>query len=114
MEAGKTAMMVAYMRYIIRPLTPEPWPALEELFGEKGACRGCWCMYWRVGSTYRKRLRSRNKAAFRAIVDGGPPPGLLAFDGDLPVGWAQLTPRDALLALDRAWRLARRKRSARS
>jgi GNAT superfamily N-acetyltransferase len=30
----------------------------------------------------------------------GSPPGLLAFDGDLPVGWCQLTPRDALPWLD--------------
>jgi hypothetical protein len=72
------------VRYTIHPLTPELWPALEELFGEKGACSGCWCMYWRIGSAYRKPPRSHNKAAFRAIVDGGPPPGLLAFDGDVP------------------------------
>jgi len=32
---------------------------------------------------------------------------LLAFDGDMAVGWCQLTPRDALLWLDRAWRLKR-------
>jgi GNAT superfamily N-acetyltransferase len=32
---------------------------------------------------------------------------LLAFDGDVAVGWCQVTPRDALPWLDRAWRLAR-------
>jgi GNAT superfamily N-acetyltransferase len=32
---------------------------------------------------------------------------LLAFDGDLPVGWCQLTERDALPWLDRTWRLRR-------
>src|SRR5499433_760710 len=37
------------------------------------------------------------------LVRRGPSPGLLAFDGDLPVGWCQLTPRDALLWLDRMW-----------
>ena len=34
-------------------------------------------------------------------------PGLLAFDGDVAVGWCQLTPRDALPWLDRVWRLKR-------
>jgi GNAT superfamily N-acetyltransferase len=29
----------------------------------------------------------------------------LAFDGDLAVGWCQLTPREALPWLDREWRL---------
>jgi len=64
-------------------------------------------MYWRIGSVYRWRRRERNGAAFREVVKRGPPPGLLAFDGKVPVGWCQLTPRDALPWLDRAWRLAR-------
>jgi GNAT superfamily N-acetyltransferase len=91
----------------IRPLTPNLWPELEDLFGELGACNGCWCMYWRIGSAYHKRPRARNKAAFHEVVRNGPPPGLLAFDGNLAVGWCQLTPRDALPWLDRAWRLKR-------
>jgi GNAT superfamily N-acetyltransferase len=94
-------------RLTIRPLTPDLWPALEDLFGQRGACSGCWCMYWRIGSAYLKRPGATNKAAFKAIVKSGPPPGLLAFDGDVPVGWCQLTPRDALPWLDRTWRLAR-------
>lgn len=32
-------------------------------------------------------------------------PGLVAFDGELPVGWCQLTPRNALPRLERTWRL---------
>jgi GNAT superfamily N-acetyltransferase len=91
----------------IRPLTPDVWPALEDLFGKNGACNGCWCMYWRIGAAYRRRTAGRNKAAFHEIVRRGPPPGLVAFDGDVAVGWCQLTPRDALPWLDRAWRLKR-------
>jgi GNAT superfamily N-acetyltransferase len=95
------------MNLTIRRLTPDQWPALEDLFGQNGACGGCWCMYWRIGSAYHKRRREQNKSAFREIVKRGPPPGLLAFDGDVAVGWCQLTPRDALPWLDRAWRLKR-------
>jgi GNAT superfamily N-acetyltransferase len=91
----------------IRPLTPDLWPALEDLFGRNGPCNRCWCMYWRIGSAYRQRPRERNRAAFRRIVKRGPPPGLLAFDGDLAVGWCQVTPRDALPWLDRARALGR-------
>jgi GNAT superfamily N-acetyltransferase len=93
------------LKLAVRPLTPDLWPALEDLFGANGACNGCWCMYWRIGSRYRKRSRALNKAAFREVVKRGPPPGLLAFDGDVAVGWCQLTPRDAVPWLDRAWRL---------
>jgi GNAT superfamily N-acetyltransferase len=95
------------MKLRILPLTPDLWPDLEDLFGEKGACNGCWCMYCRIGSAYRKQAGDKNKAAFRAVVKRGPPPGLLAFDGDLAVGWCQVTPRDDLPALDRSWRLKR-------
>jgi GNAT superfamily N-acetyltransferase len=91
----------------IRPLTADLWPALEDLFGPLGACNGCWCMYWRIGNVYRRTGREANKAAFRKIVHSGPSPGLLAFDGDIAVGWCQVGPRDALPWLDRAWRLQR-------
>jgi GNAT superfamily N-acetyltransferase len=91
----------------VRPLTPDLWLAFEDLFGKNGACNGCWCMYWRIGAAYRKLPRDQNKSAFQEIVKRGPPPGLVAFDGDVAVGWCQLTPRDALPGLDRAWRLQR-------
>lgn len=95
------------MKLTIRPLTPELWPAFEDLFGENGACNGCWCMYGQIGSNYRKRPPALNKADFHGIVKRGPPPGLLAFADDLAVGWCQVTPRDALSWLDRLWRLGR-------
>ena len=95
------------MKLAIHPLTPDLWPALEDLFGTQGPVSRCWCMYWRIGDNYRKRPRDANKAALCELVRGGPPPGLLAFDGDLAVGWCQLTPRDDLPWLDRTWRLKR-------
>jgi len=104
------------LRFVVRPLTPELWPALEDLFGDQGPVSRCWCMYWRIGEDYRRRPPDANKAAFHGLVESGPPPGLLAFDRDLPapgvhaqvaVGSCQLTPRDDLPWLDRAWRLKR-------
>ncbi len=85
------------------PLTPDLWPALEDLFGQRGACNGCWCMYWRIGSHYRKHPSEINKTEFHRIVAEGPPPGIIAFDGELAVAWCQLTPRNALTWLDRSW-----------
>ena len=86
----------------VQALTADLWPALEDLFGKWGASNGCWCMYWRLGGAYRGR-REENKRALRNIVRGGFPPGLLAFDGNLAVGWCQLTPRDAIPWLDHMW-----------
>jgi GNAT superfamily N-acetyltransferase len=45
----------------------------------------------------------RAPADLHEMVSQGPPPGLLAFDGRVAVGWCQLTPRTLLPWLDRAW-----------
>ncbi len=99
--------MADNLNLTIHPLTPDLFPALEDLFGEQGPVSRCWCMYWRIGSDYLRKPRAENKAAFREVVRQGPSPGLVAFDGDVAVGWCQLTPRDELPWLDRAWRLKR-------
>ena len=92
------------MKLTVRPLTPELWPAFADLFGKHGACNGCWCMYWRIGGAYSRQPREKNRAAFQRIVKKGPPPGLLAFDGETAVGWCQLTPREDLPWLNQAKR----------
>lgn len=95
------------MNLTIRPIIPDLWPALVDLFGEQGPASRCWCMYWRIGSDYRKRPSEANKADLHELVRNGSPPGLLAFEGDLAVGWCQLTPREALPWMYRTWRLKR-------
>ena len=80
-----------------KPLTTGLWPALEDLFGRPGASNGCWCMYWRLGPAYHSRPREQNKAALKELASRPDrPPGLLAMDGDLAVGWCELAPRAEL------------------
>ncbi len=87
----------------IQPLTMENWPDLEALFGPRGAVGGCWCMYWRqTRAEYELAKGDGNRNAFREIVACGEPVGLLAYDGDDPVGWCAVTPRDELPALNRS------------
>jgi hypothetical protein len=59
------------MKHTTRALTADLWPALEDLLGNNGAVGGCWCMYWRIGSAYRKRPREENRAAFQKVVKRG-------------------------------------------
>jgi GNAT superfamily N-acetyltransferase len=54
-----------------------------------------------IGPEYHKRAREKNKNALQRTVKLGPPPGLLAFDGERPVGWCQVTPRQDLSWLNR-------------
>jgi GNAT superfamily N-acetyltransferase len=62
-------------------------------------------MYWRIGSRYQRRPGAENRKDFLAVVRAGPPPGLLAFEGERAVGWCQVTPRTELAFLERAQRL---------
>ncbi len=91
----------------VLPLTAELWPALEELLGGPGPASRCWCQYPRIGAAYRSRPAEENRADLRALVEQGPPPGLLARRGELAVGWCGLTPRADVPALDSMWRLRR-------
>jgi GNAT superfamily N-acetyltransferase len=86
-----------------RSLTVARWNDFEALFGEKGACAGCWCMLWRL--TRREWESGRgagNKAAMRAIVDSGEVPGILAYDRGRAVGWCAVAPRERYSALARS------------
>ena len=93
------------MELVVRELTEELWPAIEELFSTTGPVGRCWWMYWRIGPSYRKRSPERNKDDLHRVVAEGPPPGLVALDEHVAVGWCQLTPRDHLPALGRDPRL---------
>jgi GNAT superfamily N-acetyltransferase len=67
--------------------------------------RGCWCAYWSIGANYRDRSPEANRQDLRTLVQIGPPPGLIAFDGETPVGWVRIAPRSALPQLAKEWRL---------
>lgn len=76
------------------PLTIERWPALEDLFGPQGACYGCWCTYFRLPPAKRRAgTRETNKAHLMSRVEAGPPPGLIALEGGVAIGWMQIGPR---------------------
>ena len=85
----------------IRPLTPDRWDELEKLFGPRGVTGNCWCMYPRLRAKDYEigRKSGGNREAFRGVVEKGPPPGLLAYEGEQPVGWIAFGPRPTYLRL---------------
>jgi GNAT superfamily N-acetyltransferase len=79
----------------VHPLTPDRWNDLAVLFDRPGDPRGCWCMYWRLPNREFQALWGPGaRAAFQQVVEDGPPPGLLAYRDDNPVGWCAVAPRD--------------------
>ncbi len=90
------------------PLTPSRWRDLEELFGERGACGGCWCMWWRLKrSEWEKKRGAGNKRALKKMVKSGAKPGLLAYVEGKPVAWCALAPREDYPVLERSRPLQR-------
>ena len=84
-----------------KPLTPATWGDFEILFGERGACGGCWCMLWRMkNKEYEAEKGQGTRARMKALVDGGVSPGIIAYAGDVPVGWASVAPRLEFVRLE--------------
>ncbi len=78
----------------ICPLTPDHWDDFERLFGPRGACAGCWCMYWKLSrKAFTAGQGEQNRLAQKEIVASSQTPGLLAFVDGLPVGWVAVEPR---------------------
>ncbi len=85
------------------PLIPERWNDLETLFGERGACGGCWCMWWRLKrSQFEKQKGQENKKAFKKIVNSGEIAGLLAYINNQPIAWCSIAPRETYSVLERS------------
>lgn len=102
----------------VHPLTEDRWPDFVRLFaprlrsgrpersrtGGDGVGGGCWCMGWRLASRqqYLTQKGDGNKRAMLALVRSGCVPGLLAYDGDDPIGWCSVGPREDFPALQRS------------
>jgi GNAT superfamily N-acetyltransferase len=90
-------------KLIFHPVTPSRWADVEDLFGERGACGGCWCMFWRLP---RKKFDTNkgagNKRAFKKIVTSGTKPGIIAYLANEPVAWCAIAPREDYTALERS------------
>jgi GNAT superfamily N-acetyltransferase len=85
------------------PLTAERWKDFEKLFGARGACGGCWCMWWRItAKKFEAQKGEPNRKAMRKIVKKGTVPGLIGYQGDQPVGWCSVAPREHFPRLERS------------
>jgi GNAT superfamily N-acetyltransferase len=88
-------------KYKFFPVTKERWNDFEKLFGEKGACAGCWCMYWRLKQSVLDAQKGNgNKRAMKKIIGSGKIPGILAYSEGEPIGWCSVAPREEFSKLD--------------
>jgi GNAT superfamily N-acetyltransferase len=58
-------------------------------------------MSWRLSSReFNEHKGSGNRRAFKKIVQGKTPPGILAYSGKEPVGWIAIAPREQFIRLE--------------
>jgi GNAT superfamily N-acetyltransferase len=99
-----TAHSAAEDRIRVAPIARAPWRDVETVFGTRGDPAGCWCQYFKVSAeTWREGDRDAFREALRTQTHASPGgPGLLAHDGDEPVGWCAVEPRPRYPALRRS------------
>ncbi len=84
-------------RLRIVPANEAPFADVEAVFGTRGDPAHCWCQWYKIpGKDWRavgdEGLHDRLAAQLAAPGAG---PGLLAYDGETPVGWCAVEPRGA-------------------
>ena len=83
------------------PLTKKNWGKFVHLFGERGACGNCWCMWPRLKKQdfVEGKSNDGNKSAMQALVWAGKPTGILGFYEGQPIAWCAFAPRKDFLKL---------------
>jgi GNAT superfamily N-acetyltransferase len=86
------------------PLTRSNWDQFVRLFGERGACGNCWCMYYRLSKTnfVEGKPDDGNKNAMKKIVWDNKPAGILGLYEGQAIAWCAFAPREDFIRLERS------------
>ncbi len=89
---------------IIQPLTKSNWGQFTELFGVKGACGNCWCMYYRLKKAdyIEGKADNGNRDKMQELVWQGKPAGMLAFYEGKAIAWCAFAPREDFIKLGKS------------
>ena len=83
---------------VVRPATIERFDDIEPVIN-----RSCWCQWWRLAAgEFSRSSRSQLIAALREQCAMEPVPGVVAYLGDLSVGWCGFGPRGSMRRLERS------------
>lgn len=79
------------------PIEVRPATVFEDIAALVGPKRPdanvCWCLSYRIGSKENTSLRGTARGERVATLVAQGPIGVLAYEGDEPVGWAAVAPR---------------------
>jgi GNAT superfamily N-acetyltransferase len=77
------------------PARDAGWIAVETVFQTEASARNCWCQFHVLANAHAAHTdRESRRTKLAEQIDAlDPPRGLIALDGDGPVGWAGVEPR---------------------
>ena len=100
---GKNLKIKIKSNFSFYPVTKENWKDFENLFGERGACGGCWCMSWLLTKKeFDANKGVGNKRKMKKLVNSNAEPGILAYYENEPVGWCAIAPREKYIRLEKS------------
>lgn len=90
------------MTFDVRPA--DVFEDVRQIIGPKRPdANVCWCLTYRIPAQLNRELRGPARGELVAELCGRDlAPGVLAYDGDVPVGWAGVAPRADLNSFARA------------
>ncbi len=96
--------MTQVNKLTFEPVTRSNWDKFVELFGERGACASCWCMFYRLeNAEFREgKKNNSNRDKMKKLIFGGKPVGVIALLDGKPVAWCAFAPREDLSRLARS------------
>ncbi|MGH9134528.1 MAG: GNAT family N-acetyltransferase [Ilumatobacteraceae bacterium] len=76
------------------PATADRLADIRAVLGDRGGPGGCWCMFWRLtNADWRATTPTQRKSALADRLAESPPPGVLGYLDDRPVGWCAIATR---------------------
>lgn len=88
----------------IESLTMKNWNKFTQLFGTRGACGNCWCMYYRLKKSdfLEGKADEGNKRAMEEIVKENKPAGILGLYEGIAIAWCAFAPREDFIKLEKS------------
>jgi GNAT superfamily N-acetyltransferase len=91
-------------QFTIEPLTKGNWNKFLQLFGVKGACGNCWCMYYRLSRAdfAEGKTDDGNRKAIKELVWNNKPTGLMGIYQGQAIAWCAFAPREDFIKLGKS------------
>lgn len=93
-----------------RQVTVADWPLVEKLFGDNGACGGCWCMHWHAPpgeEAWNRAKGAVNRQKLRQEIEDDRCRAIVAIRDGEAIGWCRFGPTHSFPRLARSRKLTR-------